>query len=291
MQILDGKKVSQELAFKLQGEVATLKAHDIQPKLTIILVGEDPASESYVRSKKKLAESIGIESDLIRYTPEEMDTAKLIAKIQELNNDSKVHGILVQLPLPKHIYEPEIIKAIDPKKDVDGFTAYNLGKMFLSTDFEELAPCTPLGVIRILESYNIDILGKEAVVVGASNIVGKPMGIMLLNRKATVTVCNSKTRDLAAQTRRADILVVAVGKAKFITADMVKEGATVIDVGINRGEDGKICGDVDFENVSTKASFITPVPGGCGPMTVACLMENVVKAARRLAGFTQEKTS
>lgn len=291
MQILDGKKVSQELALKLQGEVATLKAQNIQPKLTIILVGEDPASESYVRSKKKLAESIGIEFDLIRYTPEEMDTAKLIAKIHELNGDVKVHGILVQLPLPKHIYEPEIIKAIDPKKDVDGFTAYNLGKMFLSTDFEELAPCTPLGVIRILESYNIDILGKEAVVVGSSNIVGKPMGIMLLNRKATVTVCNSKTQDLAAQTRRADILVVAIGKAKFITADMVKEGAVVIDVGINRGEDGKICGDVDFDNVSVKASFITPVPGGCGPMTVACLMENVVKAARRLAGLTIEKTS
>jgi methylenetetrahydrofolate dehydrogenase (NADP+)/methenyltetrahydrofolate cyclohydrolase len=291
MQILDGKKVSQELALKLQGEVATLKAQNIQPKLTIILVGEDPASESYVRSKKKLAESIGIEFDLIRYTPEEMDTAKLIAKISELNADVKVHGILVQLPLPKHIYEPEIIKAIDPKKDVDGFTAYNLGKMFLSTDFEELAPCTPLGVIRILESYNIDILGKEAVVVGSSNIVGKPMGIMLLNRKATVTVCNSKTQDLAAQTRRADILVVAIGKAKFIKADMVKEGAVVIDVGINRGEDGKICGDVDFDNVSVKASFITPVPGGCGPMTVACLMENVVKAARRLAGLTIEKTS
>lgn len=291
MQILDGKKVSQELALKLQGEVATLKAQNIQPKLTIILVGEDPASESYVRSKKKLAESIGIEFDLIRYTPEEMDTAKLIVKIHELNADVKVHGILVQLPLPKHIYEPEIIKAIDPKKDVDGFTAYNLGKMFLSTDFEELAPCTPLGVIRILESYNIDILGKEAVVVGSSNIVGKPMGIMLLNRKATVTVCNSKTQDLAAQTRRADILVVAIGKAKFITADMVKEGAVVIDVGINRGEDGKICGDVDFDNVSVKASFITPVPGGCGPMTVACLMENVVKAARRLAGLTIEKTS
>lgn len=291
MQILDGKKVSQELALKLQGEVATFKAQNIHPKLTIILVGEDPASESYVRSKKKLAESVGLEFDLIRYTPEEMDTAQLIEKIQELNNDQKVHGILVQLPLPKHIYEPEIIKAIDPKKDVDGFTAYNLGKMFLSTDFEELAPCTPLGVIRILESYNIDILGKEAVVVGASNIVGKPMGVMLLNRKATVTICNSKTRDLAAQTRRADILVVAVGKAKFITADMVKEGAVVIDVGINRGEDGKICGDVDFENVAPKTSFITPVPGGCGPMTVACLMENVVKAARRLSGLTTEKTS
>jgi methylenetetrahydrofolate dehydrogenase (NADP+)/methenyltetrahydrofolate cyclohydrolase len=291
MQILDGKKVSQELAFKLQGEVATLKAQNVHPKLTIILVGEDPASESYVRSKKKLAESIGFEFDLVRYAPEEMDTAKLIAKIQELNTDPKIHGILVQLPLPKHIYEPEIIKAIDPKKDVDGFTAYNLGKMFLSTDFEELAPCTPLGVIRMLESYNIDILGKEAVVVGASNIVGKPMGIMLLNRKATVTVCNSKTRDLASQTRRADILVVAVGKAKFITADMVKEGAVVIDVGINRGEDGKICGDVDFENVAPKTSFITPVPGGCGPMTVACLMENVVKAARRLSGLTVEKNS
>jgi len=203
MQILDGKKVSQELTSKLQGEIATFQAKNIQPKLTIILVGEDPASESYVRSKKKLAESIGIVFDLVRYKPGEIDTEKLKAKIHELNADAKVHGILVQLPLPKHIFEPEIIKAIDPKKDVDGFTAYNLGKMFLSTEFEELAPCTPLGVIRMLESYNIDILGKEAVVVGSSNIVGKPMSIMLLNRKATVTVCNSKTKDLAAQTRRA----------------------------------------------------------------------------------------
>jgi methylenetetrahydrofolate dehydrogenase (NADP+)/methenyltetrahydrofolate cyclohydrolase len=189
-----------------------------------------------------------------------------------------VNGILVQLPLPDHIYEPEIIKAISPYKDVDGFTAYNIGKMFISTDFEELAPCTPLGIIRILEHYNIEIEGKEVVIVGRSNIVGKPVAMMMLNRGATVTVCHSKTKDLAAHTKNADILVVAVGKEKFITEDMVKDGAVVIDVGINRTEDGKLVGDTDFENISKKVDYITPVPGGCGPMTVACLMENIVKA-------------
>ncbi len=278
MELLDGKLVAQELYTKLLGDVQALKAKDIQPKLVIILVGDDPASQSYIRSKTKASEKLGIESELITYKPEEIDTPRLIAKINELNNDDSVNGILVQLPLPDHIYEPEIIKTISPVKDVDGFTAYNIGKMFLSTDFEELAPCTPLGIIRMLEHYNIDVAGKEAVVVGRSNIVGKPAGVMLLNRGATVTVCHSKTKDLKFHTSRADILVVAVGKSKLITADMVKEGAVVIDVGMNRNEAGKLEGDVDFENVKNKASYITPVPGGCGLMTVACLMENVVKA-------------
>ncbi len=278
MELLDGKLVAQELYTKLLGDVQALKAKDIQPKLVIILVGDDPASQSYIRSKTKASEKLGIESELITYKPDEIDTPRLIAKINELNNDDSVNGILVQLPLPDHIYEPEIIKAISPIKDVDGFTAYNIGKMFLSTDFEELAPCTPLGIIRMLEHYNIDVTGKEAVVVGRSNIVGKPAAVMLLNRGATVTACHSKTKDLKFHTSRADILVVAVGKSKLITADMVKEGAVVIDVGMNRNEKGKLEGDVDFENVKNKASYITPVPGGCGLMTVACLMENVVKA-------------
>lgn len=278
MELLDGKLVAQELYSKLLGDVQALKAKDIQPKLVIILVGDDPASQSYIRSKTKASEKLGIESELITYKPEEIDTPRLIAKINELNDDDSVNGILVQLPLPDHIYEPEIIKAISPIKDVDGFTAYNIGKMFLSTDFEELAPCTPLGIIRMLEHYNIDVSGKEAVVVGRSNIVGKPAAVMLLNRGATVTTCHSKTEDLKFHTSRADILVVAVGKSKLITKDMVKEGAVVVDVGMNRNESGKLEGDVDFENVKDKVSYITPVPGGCGLMTVACLMENVVKA-------------
>lgn len=281
MELLDGKVVSEKLYAQLQGEIVALKDKNIHPKLAIILVGEDPASLSYVRSKRKNSEKTGIVSDLITYKPDEVDTEKLIAKIHELNNDPHTHGILVQLPLPPHIYTPEVIRAIDPKKDVDGFTAYNLGKMFLSAEFEDLVPCTPLGVIRMLEHYEIPVAGKEVVVVGSSNLVGKPMGVMLSNRKATVTVCNSKTQNLAAHTGRADILVVAVGKAKLITADMVKKGAVVVDVGINRNVEGKIVGDVDFENVAPKCSYITPVPGGCGLMTVACLMENVFKAAKR----------
>lgn len=282
MNLLDGKKTAQELYAALQGDVADLKEKGIHPKLVIILVGDNPASLSYIKSKQKASEQVGIESELLRYTPEEMDTEKLITKIHELNADDKVHGILVQLPLPEHIYEPEIIKAIDPKKDVDGFTAYNLGKMFLSTQFEDLAPCTPLGIITMLDRNNVSIEGKEAVVVGRSNVVGKPVAIMLLNRGATVTICHSKTKDLASHTKRADILVVAVGKAHVITADMVKDGAVVIDVGINRTDAGKLVGDVDFEAISKKASYITPVPGGCGPMTVASLMLNVVRAAQKL---------
>jgi methylenetetrahydrofolate dehydrogenase (NADP+)/methenyltetrahydrofolate cyclohydrolase len=281
MQLLDGKTVSEDVYNRLKGEVAALKEKDIHPKLVIILVGDDPGSLSYIRSKRKASEKVGVISDVLTYKPDEIDTQKLIAKIEELNADRTVHGILVQLPLPAHIYTPEILKAIDPKKDVDGFTAYNLGKMFISREFEDLVPCTPLGVIRMLEFYKIPLEGKNAVVVGASNLVGKPMATMLINRRATVTVCNSRTADLASHTKKADILVVAVGKIGLITEDMVKEGAVVVDVGINRRADGKLTGDVDFESVSKKASFITPVPGGAGLMTVACLMENVFKATVR----------
>lgn len=265
---------------KLQGEVAALKAKNINPKLAIVLVGEDPASLSYIKAKRKASETIGVTADFIQLKPEEVTTESLIAKIQELNNDPKVHGILVQMPLPEHIYAPKVIKSIEPKKDVDGFTAYNIGKMFLSLEFEELAPCTPQGVVRLLEHYKIDVKGKEVVIVGSSNVVGKPLAVMLMNRKATVTVCNSKTPDLAAHTSKADILVVAVGKPKLITAEMVKKNSVVVDVGINR-VNGKIVGDVDFEEVCKKVEYLTPVPGGCGPMTVASLMENVVKATRK----------
>lgn len=281
MNLLDGKKTAQEIYEKLQGEVADLKDKGVEPKLVIILVGNHPASLSYIRSKQKASEKVGINFELMHFGADEMDTEKLIATIHELNDDENVHGILVQLPLPDHMYEPEIIKAIDPKKDVDGFTAYNIGKLFLSTAFEDLAPCTPRGIITMLDRHNITLEGREAVVVGRSNIVGKPVALMLLNRGATITVCHSKTQDLAAHTRRADILVVAVGKPKFIGADMVKDGAVVVDVGINRVEDGTIVGDVDFEYVSQKASYITPVPGGCGPMTVACLIQNVIHAVRK----------
>lgn len=281
MQLLDGKKVSSTISQKLQTEVELLKGKDIKPQLTIILVGDDPASLSYIKAKRKASELIGIATNFLNFRPEEMTTEKLIHIIQELNHDPKVTGILVQLPLPSHLAAPEIMKSIDPQKDVDGFTAYNLGKMFIGKEFELLAPCTPLGVIRILEHYKIPVEGKEVVVVGSSNLVGKPLAAMLINRKATVTVCHSKTKDLASHTKRAEILIVAVGKAKLITAEMVKDGAVVLDVGTNRGEDGKLVGDVDFDEVSKKVSAITPVPGGCGPMTVACLMENVVKAAQK----------
>jgi len=270
--------VADEMYKHLRGEIAALRKKDIHPKLVIIQVGSDPASLSYIKSKRKVSENLGVTAELLKFEPDGIDTKIMIAKIHELNRDAAVNGILVQLPLPSHIYAPEVIKAIDPKKDVDGFTAYNLGKMFLGTEFEELAPCTPLGVIRLLEYYNIPLEGKEAVVVGASNIVGKPIATMLLNRKATVTVCHRMTKNLAAHTKKAEILVVAVGKEKLITVEMVRKGCVVVDVGINRTAEGKLAGDVDFENVSKKASYITPVPGGVGLMTVACLMENVYKA-------------
>ncbi|MBU1151617.1 bifunctional 5,10-methylenetetrahydrofolate dehydrogenase/5,10-methenyltetrahydrofolate cyclohydrolase [Patescibacteria group bacterium] len=284
MAIMDGKLVSKELLGSLTHEVNRMHLDHIHPKLVVILVGKDPASLSYIRSKQLACAVTGIEWEQIDYQTD-VSNDELIGKIHELNSDETVHGILVQLPLPDHIYTPEVIKAIDPKKDVDGFTAYNLGKMFLSTEFEDLAPCTPLGVIRMLEYYDIDPKGKEAVVVGHSNIVGKPLSTMLLNRNATVTTCHIHTKDLAFHTRRADILCVGVGKANLITADMVKEGAVVVDIGINRLDDGRLVGDCDFEEIAKKAAYITPVPGGAGPMTVACLMENVVKAAKIIHNY------
>lgn len=280
MNLLDGRKVADELLTSLTGEVRSLSERGVTPKLAVVLVGDNPASASYVRSKRKACERIGIEYEHVAM-PESATTEEIVAQVEALDDREDVHGILVQLPLPSHVEEPLVIRAIQPAKDVDGFHAYNLGKMVLSKEFEHLAPCTPKGVIKMLDHYDIEIQEKEVVVVGHSNIVGKPMSIMLLNRDATVTTCHIHTQDLRAHTLRADILVVAVGKARLITEDMVKEDAVVVDVGINR-VDGKIVGDVDFEHVQNKASFITPVPGGCGPMTVACLMENVVTAANRL---------
>lgn len=281
MELMDGRLVSRHLLEKLALEVEELHSKHVHPKLAVILVGNDPASLSYIRQKQKACNATGIEWVQFDYE-ESIMTEELISKIDELNKDEHIHGILVQLPLPAHIYSPDVIRAIDPAKDVDGFTAYNIGKMFLGTEFEHLAPCTPLGVIRMLEYYYIDVRGKEVVMVGHSNIVGKPLSTMLLNRNATVTTCHIDTQDLKFHTKRADILCVAVGKINLITADMVKDGVVVVDIGINRKDDGKLCGDTDFESIAKKASYITPVPGGAGPMTVACLMENTVKAAKRI---------
>lgn len=281
-QIIDGRKVADEILAGLEATVSVMNVkHKTDPKLAVILVGQDPASLSYIRQKQKACNRTGVEWEQFDYDTS-VTTEQLIKKIEELNGNPLIHGILVQLPLPNHVNVPVVMKAIDPKKDVDGFTAYNLGKMFLSTEFEDLVPCTPLGVIKMLEYYKIDVRGKEVVVVGHSNLVGKPLSTMLLNRNATVTTCHIDTKDLAFHTKRADILCVAVGKAGLITADMVKEGAVVVDIGVNRMNDGKLRGDCDFEEISKKASYITPVPGGAGPMTVACLMINVIKAAKRL---------
>lgn len=289
MKLIDGRKVSKEILLKLKNDVSRLIDAHIHPKLAVILVGQNPASLSYIRQKQKACSETCIEWEQFDYE-EDVTTEQLIEKIHQLNVDPDIHGILVQLPLPQNVYAPEVLKAIEPKKDVDGFTAYNLGKMFLSTEFEHLTPCTPMGVIKLLEYYKVPIKGQEVVVVGHSNIVGKPLATMLLNRDATVTVCHIHTKDLAAHTKRADVLCVAVGKAGLITAEMVKDGAVVVDIGVNRikSEDGKekLVGDCDFENMSKKAKLITPVPGGVGPMTVACLMENTVKAAKRLNNLT-----
>jgi len=285
MKLLDGKLVSKKVLENVKESVEKLTKGGVQPKLAVVLVGDNPASLSYIKQKRKACEFTGIKWEQINYE-DSITHDELLQTVEELNAREDVHGILVQLPLPDHIYGPEIIKAISPRKDVDGFHAYNLGKMFLSTEFEELAPCTPMGVIKMLDEYNIDIAGMDATVVGASNIVGKPMSTMLLNRDATVTTCHIKTKDLKKHTLNADLLVVAVGKAGLITEDMVKEGAIVVDIGCNK-VDGKLCGDVDFDAISKKASYITPVPGGAGPMTVACLMENTIIACERLTQKSQ----
>ncbi len=275
MELLDGKSLSSELIDSVKEDAEKLK-----PTLAVILVGENPASLTYVKNKKKACERAGINYDE-RVFPDTITQEDLIKEVEKLNNDDSVTGFIVQMPLPDHIEPPLIIRAIDPKKDVDGFHAYNLGKMFLSPEFEDLPPATPSGIVKLLDHYDIPIRGKEVVIVGHSNIVGKPISTMMLNRNATVTTCHIYTKDLASHTKRADILIVAVGKANLITSDIVKDGVVVVDVGINRTDDGKLCGDVDFENVSKKASYITPVPGGVGPMTVASLILNTISAAKR----------
>ncbi|MFH0770398.1 MAG: bifunctional 5,10-methylenetetrahydrofolate dehydrogenase/5,10-methenyltetrahydrofolate cyclohydrolase [Candidatus Peregrinibacteria bacterium] len=278
--LLSGRVAADALLEKLKPVVAKLN-----PKLVIVQVGDDPASASYIRQKVKSSAAVQMRSEHI-HLPATTTLESLMELIAKLNTDPDVSGFIVQVPLPdplqKHL--PQIIRAIDPKKDVDGFGAYNIGKMFLSKDFEDLPPATPAGIILLLAHYNIRVEGKHAVIVGRSNTVGKPLAIMLLNRNATVTLCHSKTKDLPALTAQADILVCAVGKRNMITAPMVKEGAVVIDIGMNTDEAGKLCGDTDFENVSKVASAITPVPGGVGPMTVAALIRNCVRAKERQEG-------
>lgn len=279
--IIDGKLVSAHLRETVKRDTAAfIDKTGITPGLAVILVGENPASRVYVRNKHKACEEAGFKSIQIEL-PESTTENELLLKIEELNSDPDVHGILVQLPLPKHINEDKVVNAISPEKDVDAFHPVNVGKIM--TGKYDFLPCTPAGIISLLEYYNISIEGKSCVVVGRSNIVGKPMSLLLLERNGTVTVTHSRTKDLASVTRGADILVVAIGKPNFITADMVKDGAVVIDVGINRLENGKLAGDVDFEAVKEKASYITPVPGGVGPMTITTLLRNTLKAAEKLS--------
>lgn len=280
--IIDGKAVSAKLRQEMKGEVAALQAKGIAPGLAVVLVGEDPASQVYVRNKIRACEELGIRSQDHRL-PADTTQERLLELIGELNNDPAVHGILVQLPLPKQISDQAVIAAIDPKKDVDAFHPQNVGKIVQGN--YDFLPCTPAGVMALLRSTGVPVAGKECVVIGRSNIVGKPMALLMLHEHATVTICHSRTRDLAEVCRRADILIVAIGKARFVTAGMVKEGAVVIDVGMDRDENGKLCGDVDFAGVEPKAGYITPVPGGVGPMTITMLMQNTITAAR-LAGGT-----
>ncbi len=274
--IIDGKKTSLDIKRELADEVAQLKKVGITPKLVVVLVGEDPASEIYVKNKEKACDLVGIDS-VKHLLPASTSQKELLTLVDKLNNDDSINGILVQLPLPKQIDENAIIFAIDPEKDVDGFHPINVGALMIGT--ARFSSCTPSGCIELLKRYNIKIEGSKAVVVGRSNIVGKPVAMMLLHNNATVELCHSRTRDLAAETRQADILIAGIGKPKFITADMVKPGAAVIDVGINRTDDG-LCGDVDFEAVKEVASAITPVPRGVGPMTIAMLLRNTVTAAK-----------
>ncbi len=277
-EIIDGKLVSQHIRDEVTEGVERLKRETgITAGLAAVLVGDNPASEIYVRNKRKACTEAGIYSEEHRL-PGETTEEELLSLVDKMNGDENIHGILVQLPLPAQISETKILRAVSPLKDVDGFHPYNVG--LLVEGKPRFISCTPHGIIKMLDFYNIGIEGKEAVVVGRSNIVGKPVSILLLHRHATVTICHSRTKPLDEVTRRADILVAAMGRADFITADMVKEGAVVIDVGINRNKEGKLTGDVDFEGVSKKASYITPVPGGVGPMTIAMLLWNTLESAR-----------
>ncbi|MGN1310549.1 MAG: bifunctional methylenetetrahydrofolate dehydrogenase/methenyltetrahydrofolate cyclohydrolase FolD [Clostridia bacterium] len=275
--ILDGKALAKKTREELKVKVDELKDKNIFPKLAVIMVGDDPSSKIYVRNKSKACEEVGIEYEE-HLLDANIEMQVLLDLINELNNRDDVHGILLQSPIPKHLDINLAFRTIKPEKDVDGFNPINVGKLSLNQDC--FVSCTPFGIMRMLSEYNIEIEGKHAVIIGRSNIVGKPMLQCLLNKNATVTVCHSRTKNLTELTKQADILVCAIGKSKFITGDMVKEGAVVVDVGINRNEEGKVCGDVDFETVSQKASYITPVPGGVGPMTIAMLMNNIIKAAK-----------
>lgn len=282
-QLIDGKALAQQVRDRLAKESAELFAKKaMKPGLATILVGDDPASHVYVRNKQKACELAGIYVDDHKLSASTTQ-AELLALIDKKNADSKIHGILVQLPLPKHIDSKVILEAVSPLKDADGFHPYNFGRLVEGHPVFEA--CTPKGVIKMIESTGVPIEGKRAVVVGRSNIVGKPLALMLLQRNATVTICHSKTKDLPAVCREAEVLLVAIGKAKFVTADMVREGAVVIDVGTNKTSEGKLCGDVDFDTVSQKVGWISPVPGGVGPMTIAMLLENTVESAKKAAGM------
>lgn len=278
MTLLDGKMLSQRVKDEIKAQTSELRASGVEPALAVILVGDDAPSHTYVNNKVKACEQCGVKSFVYKLA-QNTTQSELLALINTLNFDDSVDGILVQLPLPKHIDKAVILEAISVHKDVDGFHPFNVG--LLNTGFEgALLPCTPLGVVRLLKAYDINVEGLNAVIIGASNIVGRPMATMLLNLGATVSICHIKTKDLSLYTRQADLIVVAAGCANLLKADMVKEGVIVVDVGINRLENGKLVGDVDFENVSKKASFISPVPGGVGPMTIAMLLENTLKAAQ-----------
>ncbi len=279
-QIIDGNALSKQLRSEVASRAQALKAKGITPGLAVVLVGDNPASQVYVRNKVKACEDSGLHSLLEKYDAT-MTEAALLARVESLNNDPTIHGILVQLPLPAHIDAQKVIEAISPAKDVDGFHIASAGA--LMTGMPGFWPCTPYGCMKMLESIGCDLRGKHAVVIGRSNIVGKPMALMLLQQDATVTICHSRTKDLKAQTLQADVIVAAVGKRNVLTADMVKPGAVVLDVGMNRNDEGKLCGDVDFDGVKQVAGYITPVPGGVGPMTITMLLVNTLEAAERVA--------
>jgi len=277
MIILNGKELAQKIQNKIKKDVELLKKASITPGLAVIMIGDDPASQVYVKKKAEACKEVGIYS-VVHEMPENIKEETIINTIKLMNENQNINGILVQLPLPPHINQTKILEEIDPKKDVDGFHPYNMGRLCLGLD--SFVPCTPLGVMKIFEEYDIDVKGKDVCIVGASNIVGKPMAALLLNDFATVDICHIYTKDLKEHTKRADIVIVGVGKAGLISEDMVKDDAIVIDIGINRLENGKLVGDVEYEGVSKKCSHITPVPGGVGPMTIAMLLSNTIKATR-----------
>lgn len=285
--VIDGKEIAKKKRLEMVDQVEEMKKQNFTPGLAVILVGENQASKTYVSSKQKTARELGMHNVLIEY-PASISEKELLAKIDELNRNNDIHGILVQLPLPAHINETHLIEAISPEKDVDGFHPINIGRFMTGQD--AFLPCTPYGVMVMMKEIGLDLAGKNVVVVGRSNIVGKPAGQLFLNENATVTYCHSKTKDLKYHTQQADVVVAAVGKAGLITADHIKPGAVVIDVGMNRDENGKLCGDVAYAEVSEKAGYITPVPGGVGPMTIAMLMANTLKSAKNHLHKLQNST-